>query len=513
MVGSAERLNLTRNQAERVDKREVMAWQQAAWRYYEALPEISFAFGFVAQLISRCRLYPAIIPDPERPPVDLTTWLESMQDAGEMENSRAVADKATTLVRELLDNTPGRESGLLRSLALNLSVPGEVYLAHDESKKEWLVLSPEELVSSTGKKYRIQRSRSGEANARRNRELDDKAFVARIWRSHPRFGDEPISSMLGVLDQCEQLVLLDQVMRIMARRASNAGLIFLPDGISAYAASSDEETLADTIAKSMLASTERESAVETVSPKVVQGPPELGDKIRRIVLSDAIDEKMSEAAEKLVDRILSGIDVPKELVRGLSDVKYANAVSISDSLLSAHLEPLLLLICDTLTSVYLRPLIRKGLPEGQQKIADMITFWYDASPIVTRPDESQAANEGYDKKILSAEAWRRARGFSETDAPSDEELLLRIVLDRAPISADQAAMLIERFAPDWFSTQRDAAQNEAGFPDDLSSLLSGETPGGPSGTPENGSAAAEAQGGEVNPNGRMPPRQVPVPQP
>ena len=161
MVGSAERLNLTRNTAERVDKRAPLDWQLAAYRFFDTIGEIHFAFSMIGQLVSRCRLYPAIVTDPERQPIDLKSWLESMDDKGGMDNARIVADKANDLVRDLVDNTPGRESGLLRNMAMNLSIPGEVILANDKKRSEWLVLSPEEITSTGANKYRVRRSRSG----------------------------------------------------------------------------------------------------------------------------------------------------------------------------------------------------------------------------------------------------------------------------------------------------------------------------------------------------------------
>ena len=107
--------------------------------------------------------------------------------------------------------------------------------------------------------------------------LPGDAWVARLWRTHPRWGDEPDSSMLGVLDQCEQLVLLDQAMRNMARRAMNAGLVFIPQGITAYADNADE-TIADAIAQSALQAVESEAALSTVTPKVVTGPLRVGQR-------------------------------------------------------------------------------------------------------------------------------------------------------------------------------------------------------------------------------------------
>ena len=135
------------------------------WRFFDTIGELHFAFSLIGQVVSRVRLYPAIVTDPERPPIDLKTFLDSMDDKGGMTTTRIVADKAMALTKDLTENTPGRASGMLRTMAMNLSVPGEVYLVHDEKTKQWLVLSSEE-ITSVGNRYKIRRARAGNNKAR-----------------------------------------------------------------------------------------------------------------------------------------------------------------------------------------------------------------------------------------------------------------------------------------------------------------------------------------------------------
>jgi hypothetical protein len=512
LIGAGQRLNLTRSK-ERLDKRAVAEWQVAAWRFFETIGEIHYAFNLVGQVCSRVRLYPAIVASPNEVPVHVDTWLESLGDKGNTDRSRGVVDKAKALVEDLVENTPGRTSGLMRTFAMNFGVPGEVYLAQDKENEQWLPLSSEELASQ-GNRWRVRRSRGGQSTRGAGGAdiwLPGDAWVARLWRSHPRWGDEPDSSMLGVLDQCEQLTLLDQAMRNMARRAMNAGLVFLPEGITAYA-SADDETIADAIAASALQAVESEAALSTVTPRVVTGPAELGEKIKRIPLTDAVDPNVSAAAQRLLERILQGVDIPKDVVKGLADVKYANAIVIDDNLYRAHIEPLILLIVDTLTSVYLRPLLMKDVSPQEKGIADRIVLWADTSSIVTRPDKSQAANEGYDKHLLSGEAWRRARGFSETDAPQPDELVRRLAMEKAPIPPEMASVMLASLDPEFFDQQAEQNAGEAGIPEDVQSFLDqGESPPPrePSASERAGStmeqAAGPLNGGQITPGGNLPP--------
>lgn len=504
MVGAAQRLNLSRV-GDKLDKRAPQEWQIAAWRFFDTIGEVHFAFNLIGQVVSRVRLFPAVVASPNEVPVHVDTWLESLGDKGNTDRSRTVVDKAKELVEDLTENTPGRTSGMMRTMAMNFGVPGEVYLAQDPKKKEWLVLSSEELVSQSGK-WRVRRERgTGKKGTTSDLMLPGDAWVARMWRTHPRWGDEPDSSMLGVLDQCEQLVLLDQAMRNMARRAMNAGVVFVPAGITAFSDNADE-TIADALAQSALQAVESEAALSTVTPKVLTGPLELGNGIKFIPLTQPTDPNLATAAQKLLERILQGIDIPKDVVKGLADVKFANAIVIDDDLYRAHIEPLILLIVDTLTAVYLRPQLMKGLDEASSKIADRIVMWADTSSIVTRPDKSQAANEGFDKHLLSGEAWRRSRGFSETDAPDDEEIVRRVAMDRAPISPELGTVMIQALNPDFFDQAAKAGAEDSGVPGDVQQLLNGQenpAPQEPSAMERRG---GPLQGGEISPGGNLPPQ-------
>ena len=112
---------------------------------------------------------------------------------------------------------------------------------------------------------------------------------------------------------------------------------------------------------------------------------------------------------------------------------------------------------------------------------------------------------------ISCPARRGAglRGFSETDAPDPEELVVRVALERAPISPEMATVMVQAINPDFFDKAAKEGSEEAGIPSDISSLLAeqGGTP------PQEPSAMERAggplQGGEVTPGGNLP-QQTPL---
>ena len=523
MHGAAKVLDLTKA---RDEARRPEAWQTAAWQFYDAIGELHFAYNLVGQVLSRIRLYVAIVDDPDSAPIRSTTFVKTLSEEHDVwpENTAEIVDYADDVLQDLVVNSPGQGGGLLRELGINLSVTGEGYLV--KNQKSWSIASTDELKKSeSGKGYTIQKSRRASSiNGKDEEQLPANAFVARIWRPHPRYSAEADSSMIGVLDSCEQLVILEQAIRMMTRSRMNAGVIFIPDGLSAGVDDDNPESIEEALINAAISPLEEESAATSVVPLVITGPAALGKELKKIDLGRPVDEQMVQLAESTLDRILQGIDVPKSVVQGLSDVKFSNAIIIDDNLYRAHIEPLALMIVDALTTVYLRPVLRKQFPAEVEKdstILNRLLVWFDPSAIVTRPDKSTAANEGYDRNILSEQAWRVARGFSEYDKPTEDELLRKVALTRTQVPPDIAAALIERLAPAFFAALRGEGQEEAGIPDDISSLLEGG--GGESGNgmnelgemfrsetnPAGGLTPSDEamQGGEVQPGGNLPPRE------
>lgn len=498
MTAAAVKLVTTGKQDDRIDKRDVSKWQTQAWRMFDAIGELHYAFGMIGSVVSRVRFFPAIVTDPSMPPTKASEVLETFELEGlSAEAIKNAVDAAEEALRDLMSSASGGQSGFLREAAINLCVPGEFYLVNDD--KKWIVCSSEELVKQ-GDRYYIVTDRANANKANGKRELPEKAFIARIWRTHPRYSGEPDSTMLGVLDQAEKLVLFDQALRTIIRTRMNAGIVFLPDSLIA-ASASDEDTVETALVSAVSQTIDDETAANTVVPLVVTGPADAGKAIQHISLARELEESLIQMADTALDRMLQGIDLPKDIVTGLADVKYANGLVITDDVYRAHIEPLVLMLVDSLTSVYLHPYLEaQGVPA---KLIDRIVFWYDPSAIVTRPDRSQAANEGFDKKLLSADAWRRARGFSDEDAPTPDELIYRMALE-AQVPPDMAAQLIESINPEFWKERRQAGQAESEMPADLSTLLSGEVPEGPTEPPVGG----QLQGAEVSsPGGLMPPTQ------
>jgi hypothetical protein len=163
-----------------------------------------------------------------------------------------------------------------------------------------------------------------------------------------------------------------------------------------------------------------EGDASAVAPLMVTGEGGLAEQIKHITFERGSDDWLVNRTERALERILQGIDVPKEVVTGLANVKYSNALVIDENLYKANIEPLALVLVDALTEVFLRPMLRaKGYSEAD---LNRIIVWYDPSEIVTRPNQAEDASDGYDRMVLGPHAWRREHGFGDDDAPTEAEL-------------------------------------------------------------------------------------------
>jgi hypothetical protein len=469
------------------------AWQAEAWEYYDAIGEIKYAFNLVASVVSRIRIYAAAIDDASQAPVSV-------------KESRVVEERLSSAAERALDrlnSAYGGQAGLLKDAALNLSVAGECYLVQMPARpgsgipESWDVRSVDEVVTDARGGFNVigrreQGAGQGGGASMGVNKLNKNAFIGRIWRSHPRFSDEADSSLRGLLDLCAELLLLNRTFRATARSRLNAGALYLPDGLSVaaqadpdypydsedglgagFTAEEAEDEFEEQLIDAMTTPIRDEESASAVVPLIIRGPAELGDKIKQFKFERSFDPALAERSDRVLERILQGLDVPKDVVTGLANVKYSNALQIDEALYKAHIEPLMLLICDSLTVVYLRPyLLANGFTESE---VNRVTVWYDPSAVSTRNDRAADADAGFDRMAISGDTWRRAHGFSDQDAPTPTEVALRLLQERGAITPELTEAMLKAVAPEVMEAVQQVSQENSVAPmsPELQTLLDG----------------------------------------
>lgn len=472
------------------------AWQAEAWEYYDAIGEIKYAFNLVASVVSRIRIYAAVVDDPSETPISVRQ--------SELIDDRLASAAERALGR--LNSAYGGQAGLLRDAALNLSVCGECYLVQMPARpaynlpESWDIRSVDEVTTDPRGGFNVigrrEQSTTSQGGIDKNSKLGKNAFVGRMWRSHPRFSDEADSSLRGLLDLCAELLLLNRTFRATARSRLNAGALYLPDGLSVaaqgdgdfpydsedgigpnFTAEEAEDEFEEQLMDAMTTPIRDEESASAVVPLIIRGPAELGDKIKQFKFERSFDPALAERSDRVLERILQGLDVPKDIVTGLANVKYSNALQIDESLYKAHIEPLMLLIADALTVVYLRPyLIANGFEETQ---VNKIVVWYDPTAIATRNDRATDADAGFDRMAVSANSWRRAHGFSDADAPTPKEIALRLLQERGVLTPEFTEAMLSAVAPEVINTVRSQQQQSsvAPIPPELQEALDAASQG------------------------------------
>jgi hypothetical protein len=199
--------------------------------------------------------------------------------------------------------------------------------------------------------------------------------------------------------------------------------------------------------ESMMTPISDEGSASALVPMLATGPGELGAMIKHVTFERSSDEWLVKRIEAALERVLQGIDIPKEIVTGLEGVKYSNAVVIDENLYKSNIEPLALAFVDALTEVYLRPVLRSSRYGYSDEDLAGLVVWYDPSEIVTRPNSANEANEGVDRLMLSPAAWRREHGYAESDAPDEEQLALMIMHKMTTVPDQVALRLLQRALP------------------------------------------------------------------
>lgn len=408
-----------RDQADTM-RRLLQPWQARSFAYYDIVPEIKYAAQFYSRALSMLRLYAA-----KRDEGDDVVELEEPEDP------------AVQALERIQDPGGGR-SNLLANYGRLIFLIGEamLFVSRDEENdgvEQWEMLSPDELRASSAGYLRYKApSLQAEVYEIAPDEAfepvdDDEAVAYRLWRRHPRYSMLADSTMQGVLDVAEELVLLTQSVRARARsRLAGAGILLVNGKISTPPSDSeandedpeDDPFIAD-LTEAMTKPIVDEGAASAVVPLVVRTDlDELDQAMKHLQLVDPTQlYPETGLRNEAIRRLAIGLDMPPEILLGTGDVNHWGVWGIDEHAWKAHLQPVAQQLVDDLTSAYFQPYLREaGLEDWQEYVVA-----YDATKVINHPDRSKDAKDLYDRRALSKGSLREAAGFDEDDAPTDEE--------------------------------------------------------------------------------------------
>jgi hypothetical protein len=426
ITAAAQRIDLLADRTEAATRRTAgpQAWQADAWVYRDAVGEVRYAIDWLGNIMSRLIVILGVVSDPTQPPIPLADALDTDREGGAL-----VKDLSPQLVADATDALLALAGGavghghLLAPLTVNLEVPGECYLLGrmTDAGEEWSVRSIDELERKSDGIYLKGGPTTGQGE-----KLDlETTYVARLWHPHPRWGQLPDSPMRGILDPCETLLLLSRKERIRTRQRLSNGVLLVPDELDFEPEPGQQRTsFGARLTQLMVSAVADESAASSLAPAVIRGQGDLLEKMKKL---DLVDKDDAERDERKMDRALQrigrGLDVPPEVIEGLKDVKFANAVAIDSTGFRYHIEPKAQAMFAMLTEGYLWERL-EALGHEPTELRRLV-LWYDPVEVVTNPNRLPDAKDLHGAYVISDEALRDAGGFSDDDAPSDEELLRR----------------------------------------------------------------------------------------
>jgi hypothetical protein len=464
------------------------AWQERAWQFYDAVGELRFGAGWVGNGMSRVNLVAATVPETqadEPTPIDELKPDPDHPQEGDVQLS-PVQQRALELVSAIAGGPVG-QGELLQTFGLHSTISGESWLlaepprdvvptddqvlldnlpAEDLEYETWAMLSDQDIRQKQGAPDPGEGVTPDQLYEARDevtgswRSIHPHALVARIWRPHPakrHQADAPTRGAFMVLRQIE--LLGARVIADAESRLAGAGLLILPIEMEFPAGQAglpvptdDDDTVVDdddNFIESLTAAMtvpigDRESPAAVV-PLVIKVPSELVGKVQHLTFATPFDGALLELLDAAIKRLALALDMPPEVLTGMAGVNHWTAWQVEETAITLHLEPGAEAFSQALTESYLIPALEsEGF--GPDDIATVMV-WYDTSDLRARPDKSPAAKDLYDRHELSGDALRRESGFSEDDAPEEEERARRFIEEMlvgagaSTVAVDMAEML------------------------------------------------------------------------
>src|SRR5574341_1261267 len=389
-------------------------WQEEAWQYYEDLGEFRYAVEWEARMLSRVRLHAAKL------------------EPGTDEPVRKEAGTAVDLMTAFAGGAPG-QAALMENLATQLAVPGEGYLIGEniDGVERWSVRSIDE-VRVAHKHFEVLDENNPRAGTAGWRELaTDSLRPLRVWRPNKRYhnlADSPARAARTTMRELE-LVNRHIIAQYLSRLAS-AGVVIFPDEVTFPVreefADAPDPFVEEWIENARTAISTPGTAAAVV-PMPIKVPAEYVDKIAHIDFTLRIDDKIIEKRDSAIKRLASQLNVPPEVLLGMSDLNHWNAWISDENNLKVNTAPDAELIAAAITTGYLQPRLKAS---GVEDWASWVV-WYDLSELTLRPDRSDNALQLYDRLEIDGAALRRETGFDEGDKPTSDELeeqALRVLL-------------------------------------------------------------------------------------
>jgi hypothetical protein len=372
------------------------------WEIYDRLGEVGYGVGFKSHAAQRLSYFVGVRPGQDQDP------------------DPDLAGPQAIEALEALNGDIGGVPDIVAELVTHLDVVGEGWLVGQtvDDSEEWDVWSSSEMQRS---KTRTPALYPDGAEI-----TGDEAVAIRIWRPHPRDRAMADAPLRRVAAECEQLILLSDMLTSFTRSRLAAPLLFIPDELSfggtgnlpGTGGNAGDDPFTEELIQLMTTAVSDSRSAARIVPGLIRGPGERGAEIRVIDITRDLPADITTVQERVVRRIAAGMDIPAEVLTGLADVNHWTAWQVDESAYRQHVDPVVLLVLDSITRGYLWPRLEEA---GVANARDHV-IWRDFSDLVAKQGTVVDAIRLYDRGAVGAEYLRRIGGANEADAPTPEDL-------------------------------------------------------------------------------------------
>lgn len=411
-------------------------WQDEAWGYFDALPEIKNGARFKGRSLSKLRLNIGVQLDPGAEPVPVSQ-LEEMED---QDPCPPAVLAAATDVLDRLSGGKGHDA-LLDRWGRNSFVAGEAFLIgyQDESSptgETFYMASPDELRITDRGAWSLVLDPE-------DKPTDwvplpaDTSIMVRVWNQHARYGNLPDSSVRGVTDLCEILLAERNSELGDAFSRANNGILIMPHSMVGYAPPLDDDApeagsaalrnpVIRDIYDHITTPIQNPRSASVAAPYIMTADADDIEKVRYLTFTS--DRGSPEKIVQLRQQLAQGVDLPEEILLGFGSATYSNSWIINDQTWTFYLQPDATQFVSALTMGLFRPLLLEGGTDASW--VRRLCIWFDKSALVGDPDESTNAFKAVEMGLIGDTAGRHRLGYSEAEAPTEDDIALRIALKR-----------------------------------------------------------------------------------
>lgn len=434
LVASAQQLFGTSREAYATTAK---SWQDELWEYSRSVGQYGSVMDWFAAGVSRHHLVAAVqhSDDALREPEPITEG------------------PAAELVADLINNARGGETQYMFKWGRHLGIPGVGYFVAEDrinegGRRVYDVKSAKQIRRSSKPLYAgdgtLMRNAEGDVLAgfdvleelNRWRPLGPSSLVGRIYRPDDEYDFEVNSWSRHALTTLREIDLYNRhiVATLLSRLVFN-GILFIPDEVT-FPVNPQFKDAADPFIAELLAIASRgirdPGSPASAIPLPLRVPERFIEKFKHLIIATGVDAKVIQARTAAITQLSTQLPAPPEALSGKSNLNQWNAWADSADNVKYYFGPTLEIIVGGLTELFLWPMLRAAgediyTPDGKGRYV----VWYDASDLISQPDNSTNAEAARGRNVISNDAYLKVVGLDEADKPTDDELKRQILTSLA----------------------------------------------------------------------------------